>query len=433
MKKYFFLLLAISFVTTVFQSCQLDTCSEKQIYTKWTPIYKRMNEIRLEVVADASQQLVKPGKIYFYNNYVFINEIKEGIHVIDNKDPANPRNVAFIKIPGNVDIAVKDNILYADNYIDLLSIDITNPEKPILIQRDEFVFANPVSINQFGNYLVDYLQTNETITIDCNSPNWGKPNWEYDSDIFFTSNASTAGGVANSGSTGQTPNGIGGSMARFTIASDHLYLLDRGNMKIFNVQNAKLPIFKKAIDVQNDIETLFPYKDNLFIGSNSGMLIYSIKTPENPVQLSVFQHARACDPVFVNNDIAYVTLHDGTACQGFQNQLEVYDVKDLKAPKLIKIYPMQHPHGLSIEENTMYLCEGRYGLKSFDIKDLSNIDNNKIATFSNFNAYDVIALPKDYAINGKKIVMVIGTDGFYQYDATDAKNLKKLSLIPISK
>jgi hypothetical protein len=108
-------------------------------------------------------------------------------------------------------------------------------------------------------------------------------------------------------------------------------------------------------------------------------------------------------------------------------------VKDLNKPNLIKSFPMQHPHGLSIEGNTMYLCEGKFGLKTFDVSNLQKIDENRIAAFTDFFAYDVIALPKDYTASGKKIVMVIGDDGFYQYDASDVKNLKKLSVIGVKK
>jgi hypothetical protein len=434
MKRIFIFLLLLSASAVVFNACQLDSCEEKKTYVKWTPVYKKLDEIRLDVKAEAPTELKKPGKLYFYNNYVFINEINEGIHVIDNRDPANPKNVAFIKIPGNIDIAVKDNTLYADNYIDLVSIDIKNPEKPALIGRNENVFSN-FSLNAQLGYLIDYVKSNETVEVDCSSNNYGTNYFGSFGDDIFVSEINGASSVSSSGAvqTSKPSVGVGGSFARFTISSDYLYALDQSSMKIFDVKTAKTPISRKAIQVEWGIETLFPYKDKLFIGSNSGMFIYDIKSPENPVRLSKFDHARACDPVYVKDDVAYVTLRNGTACQGFQNQLDVIDVKDLNKPNLIKSFPMQHPHGLSIEGNTMYLCEGKFGLKTFDVSNLQKIDENRIAAFTDFFAYDVIALPKDYTASGKKIVMVIGDDGFYQYDASDVKNLKKLSVIGVKK
>lgn len=60
---------------------------------------------------------------------MYINERFEGIHVIDNRDPSSPQNVAFLDIPGNIDLAVNGDALYADSYVDLVTIDISNPKK----------------------------------------------------------------------------------------------------------------------------------------------------------------------------------------------------------------------------------------------------------------------------------------------------------------
>ena len=48
--------------------------------------------------------------------------------------------MGFIEIPGNVDMAIKDDILYADSYIDLVAIDISNVTNPIEVKRVEDVF-----------------------------------------------------------------------------------------------------------------------------------------------------------------------------------------------------------------------------------------------------------------------------------------------------
>ncbi|MFX8653166.1 hypothetical protein ABTM19_20785, partial [Acinetobacter baumannii] len=66
------------------------------------------------------------GKICIKDNYIFLAEKEKGIHIIDNSDPSNPINKAFISIPGNEDLAINNQILYADCYTDLLAIDISN-------------------------------------------------------------------------------------------------------------------------------------------------------------------------------------------------------------------------------------------------------------------------------------------------------------------
>ena len=47
-----------------------------------------------------------PGKICVKGNIIFLNDLDKGVHVIDNSNPAQPRKIAFINIPGNEDIAV---------------------------------------------------------------------------------------------------------------------------------------------------------------------------------------------------------------------------------------------------------------------------------------------------------------------------------------
>ena len=38
----------------------------------------------------------RTGKLYILGNYIFLNEIDKGIHIIDNAIPSSPKNVAFI-------------------------------------------------------------------------------------------------------------------------------------------------------------------------------------------------------------------------------------------------------------------------------------------------------------------------------------------------
>src|SRR4030095_12998374 len=211
----------------------------------------------------------------------------------------------------------------------------------------------------------------------------------------------------------------GGSMARFTVTNDHLYTIDGMEIKVFDVHQP-LPILKNQVTLQWGIETLFPMAGNLFIGSNSGLLIYDISNPESPEYRSTFSHAKACDPVAVSGNTAYVTLRDGNECQGYVNQLDVINISNLFNPSLIKSFPMQNPHGLSVMGETLYLCEGKYGLKTFDVSKKQKIDENLLDKVNGFFAWDVIVLPPgDH-------VMVVGTDGLYQFDAKDRSDLKEL-------
>lgn len=102
--------------------------------TGYKPVYASSAEI-VDVKTTAAVALKDPGKIYLLDPYIFVNERGKGIHIIDNSDPGNPNNLAFISIPGNNDIAAKGNWLYADNVSDLLVFDISNPKAPKLSKR----------------------------------------------------------------------------------------------------------------------------------------------------------------------------------------------------------------------------------------------------------------------------------------------------------
>ncbi len=129
------------------QSCLKDTSSKT--YNIFSPIYTTKAAARSGVKNEAPQPVVSPGKIFVLGNYLFLNEVDKGIHVIDNSNPSNPINKYFIPIPGNVDLAVKGNVLYADMYRDLLAIDISNPLNVQVKKVVENTFPQRVYTNGF--------------------------------------------------------------------------------------------------------------------------------------------------------------------------------------------------------------------------------------------------------------------------------------------
>ncbi|MDX1408576.1 MAG: hypothetical protein R3330_10600, partial [Saprospiraceae bacterium] len=419
-KTSFTLLLGLAVVAISLTGCLRDNCDRTHTFIQFDPVYKPLEEMRTGIAVTDARELENPGNINYYNGFLLVNERREGIHIIDNSDPANPVNLAFIEIPGNLDMAVKDGILYADMYLDLVAIDISDPLNASLLSRREDVFSTFYPFQDNLGYVVEFIETEVTVEVDCNDQQFGSP-WFWRGGLFFANiDVAFDNSAGSSGELGGV--GIGGSMARFTIAKDHLYTLDDWKMRVFDISQPD-PVPGATIDVGWGIETLFPYGEYLFIGSNSGMFIYDNANPAQPVFLSSFQHARACDPVFVSEDVAYVTLRDGTICEGFVNQLDVIDVSDMANPSLIRSYGMQHPHGLSVVDETLYLCEGQHGLKVFSVEDLQRIDDRLLDHVRNVHAFDVIVLPPG------DLVMMVGQDGIYQYDASDREDLVELSVI----
>jgi len=410
------------FTTLSFQSCLEDKCDAKRTFVQFNPVYMMPDQFRVDITASAPRELENPGKIYVYKNYLLINELREGIHVYDNSNPEDPQPVTFIEIPGNVDMAIYSDHLYADSYVDFLTIDITDIQNPTLLSRqNEIFYLN--GFYQDRGYLVYYNETDITMEVECGDAEFNT-RWfgGLGGEVFVEFDAASNG--ADGGASGDA--GIGGSMARFTISQGHLYTIDRYNLKSWDLD---IPYHPELVDEEHvgwNIETIFPFKQLLFLGSTSGMFIYNVSNPSNPHYSAEFQHANACDPVVVENDIAYITLRDGTRCQEFNNQLDVVDVSNPINPKFLKSYPMDHPHGLAVRNSILYLCEGDHGLKVFDVSDLDNIDKNKLDEYDNMNGFDVISLKND-------LLLMIGSDGFYQFDSSDPKNLKQLSHIPVNR
>lgn len=427
MKSVQFLLLTLTALTGLtFQSCLKDKCERTVSYIRVEPVYKTLEEIHAgQVVQEAPRAMKNPGQLYFYNDLIFINERREGIHIIDNSNPENPVNFAFISIPGNDDLAIKNGILYANSYVDLLSISLQNYQ---LLSRVENVFP-PLWMDIENNKVaVYYEETPVTEVMDCDS--YGKL---YRSNGVFIDFADLSFGgvqediasqIGSNSSSGGT--GIGGSMARFTIVGDYLYVVDQTSMDVFGLQAPTQPVLANTVNIGWGIETIFPYQDKLFIGSNSGMFIYDNSNPLAPTQLAQFAHATACDPVVVKDNFAYVTLRNGTACQGFVNQLDLIDISSITNPKLVASFPMDNPHGLSIKDNSLFLCEGNFGLKSFDIADPVKLNKHLLDHEKGLHAFDAIALP-----GPGNLLLVVGEDGFYQFNFDNPADLKLLSKIPV--
>ncbi len=407
-----------------------DTCEVTNEYVYYKPVYTTLEEIRAAVEVTEPRKIESIGKMYFKGGYLFLNQSGKGIHVIVNQDPAHPIVKNFISIPGNYDLAVKGNTLYADSYIDLVALDITDINSIHEIKRLENIFSNyntlGFSMDASKGLITDWIEETDVRVYesDCNAniQPWG--GFYYEDGIALQNGAFFDKSAAIAPGNGSVP-GVGGSMARFTIHTDHLYALDLGDIKTISVQDETNPELKGNTFIAWDMETIYPYKENLFIGSQTGMHIVDVSTPDHPVKTSTYQHVRVCDPVVVQDTLAYVTLRSGTQCTGFTNQLEVINIKDLSSPKLLHVYPMVNPHGLGIDNHTLFICDGADGLKVFDATDISKIDQNQLAHYKDINAYDVIPF--------NNVVMMIGEDGLFQYDYSDPKNVKLLSKLTIEK
>lgn len=406
---FFFGIFSIFFLS----SCEREECNYS--YISYEPIFMTYNEFRNSPVQlQTPRSLEKVGKIYFYNRYLFVNEINKGIHIINNVNPAAPVQVGFLNILGNVDMAITGNILYADSYTDLLVIDMTVVTNPKLLQRIENTFNKQI----FGDN--GYADPNYGIVVG----------WQ-EKEIVVAGNCDgkeliyeDQNGMGPTQGNSNPSVGISGSMARFAITQNYLYTLNGDNLKPYSIINPIFPEAKKEIELGWGIETLFPYNTNLFIGSQRGMHIYNLDEPSTPKFVSTYEHITSCDPVVVSENTAYVTLRNGTNCRNGANELHLIDISDLKNPTLINTETMTNPYGLGVDSKyrskTLFVCDGDAGLKVLNVTNPLNVQ--KIGADSTINGYDVIA--------HNDILMMIGKDGLYQYNYQNPQKLQLLSIIP---
>jgi hypothetical protein len=233
-------------------------------------------------------------------------------------------------------------------------------------------------------------------------------------------------------SSGDT--GIAGSYARFMIVGNFMYVVDVEAIKTFNISNPADPVQVDEKFIGSNIETIFNLRDRLFIGSGSGLYIYTIGADGIPQEAGEFLYDQfnwgfePCDPVVANDSLAFVTLNTTNRverCRIVTNQpinvLNIFDITDVYDPVLLTTYELFNPKGVGLDGNLLFICEDTQGLKVFDVSDIYNLE--LIAHFDTFTAFDVIPL------NG--LLLVVGPDNVYQFDYTDPSGITLISQIPI--
>ena len=395
--KYFF----VSLVFIGALSCDKNDDADYEFVQVATPQLMSKTAFRSSVEVIAPKTIEEPGKIYVYQDYIFVGDVHSGIHIIDNSDPKSPKAIKFIQIPGNEDISVKDNFLYADSATDLVVFDISDINNVSIIEQLEDVF-------NVYNY---------DIPVEAEAVDYGK--FDFDDDIIVGWTLTTErrkkvdntidialddGVVLSAGAESTT--GTGGSLARFQIVDNYLYTVGNYEMAIFNIQNLAEPVLSNTQYAGWNIETMFQAEGYLYLGSTNGMYIYNLVNPSSPEFVSDFTHWEGCDPVVVDGDYAYLTLRGGNLCGQLESVLEVIDISDKTNPTLAARYNLENPYGLGIKNNMLYVCDGTAGLKLFERE--TSEDLRLVNSLKDIQAKDVIPLEKS--------LIMIGEKTLYQYE-----------------
>lgn len=416
----------------LFSVLSLAACSDdySESYLANNPVYLRYEELRNAIKFDDPQDITKPGRIYFKGDTLFIVESYSGVHVVKVSNPASPEKVGFITIPGCTDLSIRNSTLIANSFVDLVAVDISdlsNIHETARLQN-AFQYAVPETENDhpYGNIdktkgvVVDWEV--KRIENDLN-PSSGDYYPTYDKEIW--DGAYLNNGMSSGGGGGAPSFGTAGSTATFGLYDRYLYILTNYYyIAVYDVNSPSKIEKMNNISSGADSETMFIYDGHMFLGTTTGVRVFSLATPSNPTSIATYSHITACDPVVIQNGYAYYTLRGGTSCNiSGINRLDVMKLSnDYLSNELVGTYGMTEPYGLGIDNNTLFVCDGNAGLKVYDVTDKTKVDQNKLAEFPSIHAYDVI--PMD------GYLFAIGEDGFYLYDYSDLKNIKQISMIP---
>lgn len=391
----------------------------------YTPVYKPAAEVRAAIKTGSPEAITNAGKLFLWGNYMLLNEVNKGIHIIDNSNPKAPVNKAFISIPGNLDIMVKGNTLYADCYNDLLVIDVANMQN---VQCKTF-FHNTFPDRQYvlnsmvpdGQIIVDWKVRDTTMDIAVTQNQGIWKDREYYTRVVFPGLNDFYAAQSNLSANAQLSNGIAGSASRFTVLNNYLYTVGSSQLSAFNITNPANPVLAGTSSTGVAAQTIFALNNKLFVGGSNGISIFSVDDASTPVEEGMFGHFCCSDPVIADDSIAYVTLHTGNACNANIDELDVLDVTNIQQPQLIKTYPLAGPEGLSKDGNLLFICDGASSLKIFDAAKATDI--KLLHTINISHPFDVICY--------NKIAFVATADGIYQYDYSDINNIKLLSKITL--
>ncbi len=203
--------------------------------------------------------------------------------------------------------------------------------------------------------------------------------------------------------------GQAGSRARFSISGDSLYTLNDSEMLIFDISVASEPLPMSKVSLPLGVETLFAFDNYLYIGAENGVYIYTKPTlTQTFMHIGTFTHAQSCDPVVVQDNLAFLTTRTGNRCrlQNGENSLQILDVSVPEQPRLTSndqgfenARPMIEPSGLGIDGDKLFVCDGLGGLKLFNVEKIDetegfpamvNLTFDRNSSINDLDCFDVI-------------------------------------------
>ncbi len=103
--------------------------------TNSVPIIEKRAHVEASIRLTAPRPIANAGSVVSHQQFLYVVERYEGLHIIDNSNPSAPRKTGFLRIPGSYHVALSGGLLVADNSADVLTFDLTDPSSPKVRER----------------------------------------------------------------------------------------------------------------------------------------------------------------------------------------------------------------------------------------------------------------------------------------------------------
>jgi len=105
------------------------------------PLYAR--DGAYDIFSDVPRVITNGIAVFEEDGLLFTVDVDLGIHVEDNSNPNSPQRLVFIEIPGVRTASADQDRLYANNFVDLVTIDISDLDNVRVVSRQENFYESP--------------------------------------------------------------------------------------------------------------------------------------------------------------------------------------------------------------------------------------------------------------------------------------------------
>ncbi|MBN2730588.1 MAG: hypothetical protein JXR53_15295 [Bacteroidales bacterium] len=319
---------------------KIDTSQWERIYSSnYSPYTVTYEQYLSAVKLSKPVKVVNTGRLYFYRKYVFAQDLNRGIHIYTTDTLEMVIPYGFIQIPGNTDLIIKNDILFANSYDLLLVFDLRHKEFPLVAYekgafdplhntRDNLqcakLFNDSGFILGYKYYKQTQIKCDEDLPWEKNIFTEACPEYYNPMDGIFFLNDGTSEAVSKS------KGGKSGSLNRFAFGEKRLFFADHLGIQTFDVDTLSKPKKLKRQQLENfqvrnrmnvpsdsvDYEMLVYSQQRLFAGSssltsfidakNEDSIVFTSHIPHFTLPPNDFQSVR--DPIIVKDSLAWITV-----------------------------------------------------------------------------------------------------------------------------